>query len=154
MTELASALRSIDVTTTGTGETPTILVIEDDDTLRMVLEMGLANEGYRVLIAADGRDGIRLAAAEAPHLILLDVNLPGLNGFDVCRELRRNGFNAPIMMVTGKTQEVDRVVGLEIGADDYLVKPFGQRELIARVRVHLRRAYDMDASRRFRGVMR
>ena len=90
MTELASALSRIDVTKTNARETATILVIEDDDTLRMVLEMGLANEGYRVLIAADGRDGIRLTAAEAPHLILLDVNLPGLNGFDVCRELRRS----------------------------------------------------------------
>ena len=100
-------------------------------------------------MAGNGREGIRLAAEEAPHLVLLDVTLPGLNGFDVCRELRRNGFNAPIMMVTGKTDEVDRVVGLEIGADDYLTKPFGQRELVTRVRAHLRRAYDMDASRRF-----
>jgi DNA-binding response OmpR family regulator len=78
----------------------------------------------------------------------LDVTLPGLNGFDVCRELRHGGFNAPIMMVTGRAEEIDRVVGLEMGADDYLVKPFGQRELVTRVRAHLRRAYAMDASRR------
>ncbi|MBI4476588.1 MAG: protein kinase [Acidobacteria bacterium] len=149
MEELAAALRRLEPTKNRGCETPTILVVEDDDILRGVLETGLADEGYRVLIAGNGRDAIRLAAEEAPHLVLLDVTLPGLNGFDVCRELRHQGFNAPIMMVTGKTQEVDRVVGLEIGADDYLTKPFGQRELVARVRVHLRRAYDMDASRRF-----
>ena len=120
-------------------ETPTILVIEDDDTLRDTLEAGLLSEGYRVLKAGDGREGIRLAAEAAPHLVLLDVTLPGMNGFDVCRELRHSGFTAPIVMVTGRAEEVDRVVGLEIGADDYLTKPFGQRELVARIRVHLRR---------------
>jgi serine/threonine protein kinase len=149
MPELAAALRQLDKPKTPPRETPTILIVEDDDTLRTVLEMGLSGEGYRVLIASNGREGIRLAAEEAPHLVLLDVTLPGLNGFDVCRELRQRGFNAPIMMVTGKTEEVDRVVGLEIGADDYLTKPFGQRELVTRVRAHLRRAYDMDTSRRF-----
>jgi len=120
-------------------ETPTILVIEDDDTLRDTLEVGLLSEGYRVLKAGDGREGIRLAAEQAPHLVLLDVTLPGVNGFDVCRELRHSGFTAPIIMVTGRAEEVDRVVGLEIGADDYLTKPFGRRELVARIRVHLRR---------------
>ena len=148
MQELAGALRRIDQAKPRTCDTATILVIEDDDTLRSVLEMGLTSEGYRVVVAAAGREGIRLAAEEAPHLVLLDVTLPGLNGFDVCRELRHRGFNAPIMMVTGRAEEVDRVVGLEMGADDYLVKPFGQRELVTRVRAHLRRAYAMDASRR------
>lgn len=149
MEELIVALRRLEKATTTPCETPTILIIEDDETLRGVLEMGLSSEGYRVLTADNGRDGIRLAAEEAPHLVLLDVALPGLNGFDVCRELRHKGFNAPIMMVTGKTDEVDRVVGLEIGADDYLTKPFGRRELVTRVRAHLRRAYGMDASRLF-----
>jgi serine/threonine protein kinase len=140
MHELASALRRLDeASETSSCEAPTILVIEDDDGLRSVLEMGLASEGYRVVKAGNGREGIRLAAEQAPHLVLLDVTLPGLNGFDVCRELRQRGFNAPIMMVTGRTEEVDRVVGLEIGADDYLTKPFGQRELVARIRVQLRR---------------
>ena len=148
MQELAGALRRIDYPKPRPCETATILVIEDDDTLRSVLEMGLTSEGYRVLVAGAGREGIRLAVEEAPHLVLLDVTLPGLNGFDVCRELRHGGFNAPIMMVTGRSEEVDRIVGLEIGADDYLVKPFGQRELVTRVRAHLRRAYAMDASRR------
>jgi serine/threonine protein kinase len=149
MQELAGALRRIERAKTRAGETATILVIEDDDILRSVLEMGLTSEGYRVLVAGAGLEGIRLAAEQAPHLVLLDVTLPGLNGFDVCRELRHSGFNAPIMMVTGRAEEIDRVVGLEMGADDYLVKPFGQRELVTRVRAHLRRAYAMDASRRF-----
>jgi two-component system response regulator VicR len=150
MEELHAALRPLGRATPDGRETPTILVIEDDDTLRDILEMGLSSEGYRVLKARTGLEGIHLAEEEAPHLVLLDVTLPGLNGFDVCRRLRHKGFNAPIMMVTGKTEEVDRVVGLEIGADDYLTKPFGQRELVTRVRAHLRRAYDMDASRRVR----
>jgi CheY-like chemotaxis protein len=149
MKELAAALRRLDTTTARVCESAAILIIEDDDTLRDVLEMGLSSEGYRVLTAGNGRVGIRLAAEEAPHLVLLDVSLPGLNGFDVCRELRQEGYNAPIVMVSGKTDEIDRVVGLEIGADDYLTKPFGRRELITRVRAHLRRAYMMDGSRRF-----
>lgn len=138
--ELAAALRRLGpLSTTPPRETTTILVIEDDDTLRDTLEMGLAGEGYRVLKAANGPDGFRVIAGDRPDLVLLDVTLPGVNGFDVCRELRAKGFTAPIIMVTGRTEEVDRVVGLEIGADDYLTKPFGRRELLARIRVHLRR---------------
>jgi DNA-binding response OmpR family regulator len=114
-------------------------VIEDDDTLRDTLEISLASEGYKVLKGRDGREGIQLAIDNAPDIVLLDVTLPGINGFDVCRDLRRQGFTAPIIMVTGRAEEVDRVVGLEIGADDYLTKPFGRRELAARIRVHLRR---------------
>jgi len=138
--ELASALRRLATAASPPPrDTTTILVIEDDDTLRNTLEIGLEGEGYRVLKAANGREGIRLAGDERPDLVLLDVTLPGVNGFDVCRELRGKGFGAPIIMVTGRAEEVDRVVGLEIGADDYLTKPFGRRELLARIRVHLRR---------------
>jgi CheY-like chemotaxis protein len=140
MQDLASALRRVEQEPDArSGEPPTILVIEDDDGLRSVLEMGLANEGYQVLKAATGHEGLRLAVEKAPLVVLLDVMMPGPNGFDVCRELRRNGFRGFIIMVTGRTDEVDRVVGLEIGADDYLTKPFGQRELVARIRAHLRR---------------
>jgi serine/threonine protein kinase len=145
--KLADALRGlVSAPDSRPCDTPTILVIEDDDGLRSTLETGLASEGYRVLNAANGRDGIRRAVEEAPHLVLLDVTLPGLNGFDVCRELRHKGFKAPIIMVTGRVEEVDRVVGLEIGADDYLTKPFGRRELLARIRVHLRRTAARSAS--------
>jgi serine/threonine protein kinase len=142
MHAVADSLRRLRETPeAGASDTATVLVIEDDDGLRSALELGLSSEGYRVLKAGNGREGMRIAAQQRPDLVLLDVTLPGLNGFDVCRELRRTGFEAPIMMVTGRTEETDRVVGLEIGADDYLTKPFGHRELIARVRVRLRRGY-------------
>src|SRR5689334_8353298 len=88
---------------------------------------------------------MRLALRDNPHLVLLDIMLPGMNGLDVCRELRRKGFEAPIIMLTAKAEEVDRVVGLEIGADDYVTKPFGIRELLARIRVRLRRHVPVES---------
>src|SRR5438132_13131047 len=97
MEELQGALRPLGRATPEGRETPTILIIEDDDTLRDILEMGLSSEGYRVLKARTGLEGIQLAEEEAPHLVLLDVTLPGLNGFDVCRRLRLKGVNAPNM---------------------------------------------------------
>ena len=140
--ELAATLRhAAETPEVHSCETPTILVIEDDEGLRSTLEMSLSSEGYSVLKAANGRDGMRFAFEKAPQVVLLDVMLPGMNGFDVCRKLRRAGFEGAIMMLTGKADEVDRVVGLEIGADDYLTKPFGHRELVARIRVHLRHGY-------------
>jgi CheY-like chemotaxis protein len=148
MQELAVGLRQLnDAPQPRRHNTPTILVIEDDEGLRTVLKLGLESEGYRVVKAGNGADAIRLVGEQTPEVVLLDVGLPGLNGFDICRELRRTGFSAPILMLTGRTDEVDRVVGLEIGADDYLAKPFSQRELAARIRVHLRRAYGAYGSR-------
>ncbi len=138
MGELAAALRGVHEEPV--HQTPTILITEDDDALRMALERGLAGEGYTVVKAANGREAIRIALETRPQLVLLDVMMPGMNGFDVCRELRRTGFEEPIIMVTGRAEEVDKVVGLEIGADDYLTKPFSQRELVARIGAHLRRA--------------
>jgi CheY-like chemotaxis protein len=147
MQEFAGALRQVnEAPEAHPCDTPTILVIEDDEGLRTVLELGLESEGYRVVKSGNGRDAIRLVAEQAPQVVLLDVMLPGLNGFDICRELRRTGFAAPILMLTGRADEVDRVVGLEIGADDYLTKPFSQRELAARIRVHLRRACGRTAA--------
>jgi len=116
-----------------------ILIVEDEEDLLRGLEINLAREGYRVLKADRGDDAVNIAIRENPHLIILDVMLPGMNGLDVCRALRKKGFEAPIIMLTAKTEEIDRVVGLEIGADDYLTKPFGVRELLARIRVQLRR---------------
>lgn len=116
-----------------------ILIIEDEEDLLKGLELNLSREGYQVLKAANGEEGMRLALRENPHLILLDIMLPGMNGLDVCRELRHKGFEAPIIMLTARSEEVDRVVGLEIGADDYVTKPFSRRELLARIRVRLRR---------------
>jgi len=118
---------------------PRILVIEDEPDLLRGLALNRKAEGYAVLTASSGDAGIEQALRERPELILLDVMLPGMNGLDVCRELRRKGFDAPIIMLTAKAEEVDRVVGLEIGADDYVTKPFGIRELLARIRARLRR---------------
>ena len=124
--------------------TPKILIVEDEEDLLRGLEVNLTREGYRVVKATRGDTAVNVALKENPHLIVLDVMLPGASGFDVCRELRKKGIDAPIIMLTAKTEEVDRVVGLEIGADDYVTKPFSLRELLARIRVRLRR----DAPRR------
>ncbi len=117
-----------------------ILIIEDEAPMRTALADLLAGEDYRPLTAADGESGLQRALAEKPDLILLDVMMPKLDGFSVCAELRRLGCEAPVLMLTAKSQIEDRVVGLDAGADDYLVKPFSSEELLARVRALLRRA--------------
>lgn len=116
-----------------------LLVIEDERAMRTALEDCLQAEGYRVLSAADGASGLERAVTEKPDLILLDVMLPRLDGFAVCQELRRLGHATPILLLTAKGQVDDRVTGLDVGADDYLVKPFSTEELLARVRALLRR---------------
>jgi two-component system alkaline phosphatase synthesis response regulator PhoP len=116
-----------------------ILLVEDQEDLLHGLAINLGKEGYEVLAARRGDTGLQMALKEQPDLILLDVMLPGLNGLDVCRELRQKGCAMPIIMLTAKAEEIDRVLGLEIGADDYVTKPFGLRELLARIRVCLRR---------------
>jgi two-component system alkaline phosphatase synthesis response regulator PhoP len=116
-----------------------ILIIEDEPDLARGLEMNLTAEGYAVSTALRGDTGVESALRDQPDLVLLDVMLPGMNGLDVCRELRRRGFDAPVIMLTAKSEEIDRIVGLEIGADDYVTKPFSVRELLARIRVRLRR---------------
>lgn len=116
----------------------TILLVEDDGDIAEPLIFGLQREGYRVLHASDGPRGLELARAAAPDAVLLDVMLPGMDGFDVCRHLAQASA-VPILMLTARGQEVDRVTGLELGADDYIVKPFSFRELVARVRAMLRR---------------
>ena len=115
-----------------------ILVVEDDLTLLETLEYNLTGEGYGVITAADGLRALEVAREEQPDLVVLDVMLPQLDGFEVCRILRRE-TSVPILMLTARTDEVDRVVGLEVGADDYLTKPFSMRELLARVKALLRR---------------
>ncbi len=117
-----------------------ILIIEDELPMRTALKDVLEGEGYRVLTAADGPDGLERAIAEKPDLILLDLMLPRLDGFAVCAELRRLQHTEPILMLTAKGQVEDRVRGLDVGADDYLVKPFSTEELLARVRALFRRA--------------
>ncbi|MDX1407414.1 MAG: response regulator transcription factor, partial [Saprospiraceae bacterium] len=107
--------------------------------IQMALEDDFTLAGYQVAVAADGREGFEKAMTWQPDLILLDVMLPGMDGIEVCRALRQRGNRVPIIMLTAKSQEVDRIVGLEIGADDYVTKPFSPRELQARVKAVLRR---------------
>ncbi|MGH7967994.1 MAG: response regulator transcription factor, partial [Limisphaerales bacterium] len=116
-----------------------ILIIEDELAMRTALKDVLEAEEYRVLAASDGESGLNRALQEKPDLILLDIMMPKLDGFAVCRELRRLAVPIPILMLTAKGQVEDRVTGLDAGADDYLVKPFSTDELLARVRALLRR---------------
>jgi DNA-binding response OmpR family regulator len=115
-----------------------VLLVEDDLTLRETLEYNLVRQGYEVHTAADGHTALDIARQERPDLLVLDVMLPGLDGFEVCRILRQE-MSVPILMLTARDEEVDKVVGLEIGADDYMTKPFSMRELLARVKAQLRR---------------
>jgi two-component system alkaline phosphatase synthesis response regulator PhoP len=121
-----------------------ILVVEDEPAIAFGLQLDLTNEGYDVEIESDGESALRRARQEAFDLILLDVMLPGKDGFEVCRELRRAGAKTPIIMLTARTQEAEKVLGLETGADDYVTKPFSPRELRARVKAALRRGSDDD----------
>ena len=116
----------------------TILVVEDEPTLLETLEYNLARQGYRVITASDGVMAVERARQGQPDLILLDIMLPKMDGFEVCRTLRKE-MNVPILMLTARDDEIDKVVGLEVGADDYLTKPFSMRELLARVKALLRR---------------
>jgi two-component system OmpR family response regulator len=116
-----------------------VLVVDDEATLVDTIRYNLRREGYDVHVAGDGNEAIRLARASTPDLVVLDLMLPGLDGLEVCRQLRRES-TVPILMLTAKDDEVDKIVGLEVGADDYMTKPFSMRELLARVRAMLRRS--------------
>ncbi|MEM1125554.1 MAG: response regulator transcription factor [Bacteroidota bacterium] len=118
---------------------PRILVVEDEPHMQQGLRDNLMFEGYDVDVAGDGRDGLERLRANAYDLVLLDVMLPHLSGFDVCRTMRAEGMHVPVIMLTAKGQEMDKVLGLELGADDYVTKPFSLRELLARVKAALRR---------------
>jgi DNA-binding response OmpR family regulator len=118
---------------------PRVLTVEDEPDLRLILQDNLEFEGYEVLSAATGEEGLELAIAKQPDLVLLDLMLPRMSGYEVCRRLRAGQFTMPIIMLTARNAEMDRVAGLELGADDYMGKPFGVKELLARVRVQLRR---------------
>ena len=118
-----------------------ILIIEDDETILMGLKDDLEFEGYEVAVAENGRDGYMLARSQDFQLIILDILLPELNGFEICKKLREEDVKTPILMLTAaRTEEIDKVRGLELGADDYVTKPVGSREMVARVKAILRRA--------------
>lgn len=116
-----------------------VMVVDDNEDIRELVSRLLVAEGYSAMIARDGDDMFAQLADNRPDLILLDVMLPGRDGFDLCRQLRTDPNMPPVIMLTAKDEEIDRVVGLELGADDYIVKPFGRRELIARIKTVLRR---------------
>ena len=117
-----------------------ILVVEDEKTISDILAFNLQREGYDTIAAYDGAEGLRCALEEAPDLILLDVMLPKMDGFEVCRQVREQK-DTPIIMLTAREEETDKVTGLELGADDYITKPFSMRELMARVKANMRRIY-------------
>lgn len=123
-----------------------ILIIEDEPNIIELVAYNLTNNGYDCVSAEDGIMGITLVHREKPDLILLDIMLPGKNGYDICRELREEGNKIPIIMLTAKTDEVDKILGLEFGADDYITKPFSVRELMARIKAVLRRYEENNSS--------
>lgn len=117
----------------------TVLIVEDEQNIVDILSFNLEREGYNTLEAYDGKTGLQLALEQNPDLVLLDLMLPGMDGFDVCREIRKAGSAVPIIMLTAREEETDKVLGLELGADDYITKPFAMRELLARVKANIRR---------------
>jgi len=118
--------------------TQKVLVVEDDKTLQETLVYNLERQGYGVVVTDNGRSALQLVRQDPPDVVVLDIMLPGLDGFDVCRLIRKE-YSVPILMLTARTEEIDKIVGLEMGADDYLTKPFSMRELLARVKALLRR---------------
>jgi DNA-binding response OmpR family regulator len=127
-----------------------VLVVEDEAAVARGLVLALEEEGFRVDLAEDGAAALKLTETRNPQIILLDIRLPDINGFDVCRQLRQSGHRMPILMLTARDEPVDKVLGLELGADDYIVKPYHLKELISRMRAQLRRAYG-DLAAQFSG---
>ncbi len=123
----------------------TVLIVDDEKNIVDILSFNLIREGYEVLCAYDGREGLALAIDKNPDLILLDIMLPYLDGFEVCREIRKKNNLIPIIMLTAREEEEDKILGLELGADDYISKPFSIRELLARVKTNIRRGSAADA---------
>ena len=127
-----------------------ILIAEDEPAIALGLEDDLKMEGYQVEVTGNGADALRRAKEDEFDLIVLDIMLPGKDGFEVCRDLRRSGLRTPVLMLTAKAQEAEKVMGLELGADDYVTKPFGVHELRARIKALLRRAIPESPSRTYR----
>jgi DNA-binding response OmpR family regulator len=119
----------------------TILIVEDEHAVARGIQYALQQEGYEVNVARSGEEGLDIATHQAPDLVVLDVRLPGMDGFEVLRRIRAAGAKMPVLVLTARDDEVDKVIGLELGADDYLTKPFGLRELMSRIKALLRRSY-------------
>jgi DNA-binding response OmpR family regulator len=123
-----------------------ILVVEDEPSLIFTLRDTLESEGYQVIVSEDGEQAVELVEEHKPDLMILDIMLPGKSGYDICKEVRAKKFTFPIIMLTAKDQEIDKVKGLNLGADDYLTKPFGVKELLARIQARLRRSGTYSSS--------
>src|SRR5215470_1331487 len=121
------------------GKTETVLVVEDESSIASFVAAYLKNAGYLVRTAANGNEALRLVESEKPALVVLDLMLPDIDGVEVCKRIRQSG-DLPVLMLTARDEDVDKIIGLEVGADDYMTKPFNPRELVARVRAILRRA--------------
>ena len=134
------------------SQTSRVLVVEDDEAMAVALRDGFAYEGYDVTVARDGEDGLRQATDDPPDLMILDVMLPKMTGLEVCKRLRSQGSSLPIIMLTARGQEIDKVLGLKLGADDYVTKPFSFMELMARVEAVLRRCGPDAGPRGSRGT--
>ena len=119
---------------------PTILVVDDEPNIVELNKLYLENAGYRVLTAYDGKSALQMIRTERPDLVVLDLMLPELDGFEVCRSVRQSNADLPIIMLTARDDDIDKIVGLELGADDYMTKPFNPRELVARIKAVLRRS--------------
>ena len=130
---------------------PRILIVEDEPSMRLGLKDNLEFESYEVEVAIDGEEGLKKATDGQFDLIILDVMMPKMSGFDVCKAMRKNGDMTPVIFLTAKSEEIDKVLGLELGADDYMTKPFSLRELIARVKAILRRQGANEAPKNLSG---
>jgi DNA-binding response OmpR family regulator len=128
------------------NKTLKILVVEDEPSLIFTLRDTLESEGYAVIVSEDGEQAVELVQEHDPDLMILDIMLPGKSGYDICKEVRELKYTFPIIMLTAKDQEIDKVKGLNLGADDYLTKPFGVKELLARIQARLRRASSYSSS--------
>ncbi|MCB2288222.1 response regulator transcription factor [Clostridium sp. CS001] len=129
-----------------------ILVVDDEEHIQELIRFNLEKNGYKVICAANGVDAIKMAKEQLPQLMLLDLMLPGMDGLDVCKEIRKDSSmsNMPIIMITAKGEEIDKIIGLELGADDYITKPFSVRELVARIKAILRRSTQQVIEKTFK----
>src|SRR5699024_3098452 len=132
------------------SRTKSILIVEDEKSLVFTLQDTLVNEGYKTFVAEEGNKALDIVEEEEIDLLILDLMLPGISGFEVCKKIREKGYRFPVIMLTAKDQEIDKVTGLNIGADDYMTKPFGVKELLARIQARLRRSGSNGDKRTFK----